>query len=438
MKTKTYIFYCLLISLVIISCDDKLNVEPNLSISDEKALASKDNVKKILLGAYEIQGDGDGHGGYYQITADLLASDKDLSFGGTFNSLRQFFTKEMLSDNVSIRNTWRNAFRSINQCNIVLDNLTLFKDEAEKKTVEGEAKFLRALNYFTMDNLWGNGTKSVPLRVKGITNFDNDLTIERTATTDVMKQVISDLTDASKLLPKSNGIYADKYAALALLARVQLYLGNNKDASDAASDVIENGGNSLSPSFSEAFNHDVDGSEDLFMMQVTSQSGDQTLITHYATEANGGRGGDIFITDDYLALFEEGDERKTFLNPAPNDNRLTSKYTNQFGNIPVLRLGEMYLIRAESRFKLNNTDGALSDINKIRERSKAKSLSAVSLSDIHNERKRELAFEGLSLYDLRRNKTTVKGLAYNSPKLVLPIPQSEIDANSKMEQNEGY
>ncbi len=238
-----------------------------------------------------------------------------------------------------------------------------------------------------------------------------------------------------------NAIYADKYAALALKARVELYLGNYAEALSASNDVISNSGKALSPTFADAFNHDEDGEEDIFAMQVTSQTGENYLIQHYASEGNGGRGGDISINDAYLNLFDdENDERATFYYENEESDFLTSKYTNQFGNIALFRLAEMYLIRAESNSRLGSQvgDSPVNDINAIRERSGASALSSVTLAIILTERKRELAFEGLGIYDVKRTKASVGSFPYNDPKLVLPIPQDELDTNKSIDQNPGY
>ena len=153
-------------------------------------------------------------------------------------------------------------------------------DATERATVEGEALFLRALTYFDLVKFFGG----VPLRTAGVTNYGADLDIERSTADEIYAQVISDLTDAYKDLPTSNGEFADKYAAQALLARVYLQQGNYASALAAANDVLANSGHSLASSFAGAFNNDSDGPEDIFAFQVTSQDGSNVLISHYADQ----------------------------------------------------------------------------------------------------------------------------------------------------------
>ena len=102
----------------------------------------------------------------------------------------------------------------------------------------------------------------------------------------------------------------------------------------------------------------------------------------------------------------------------------------------------MHLIRAECNFRLGSATGAapVADINAIRARTGASALDAATLTldNILRERQLELAFEGVRIHDIKRLKQSTGTFAWNSPKLVLPIPKREIDANDALTQNEGY
>lgn len=434
-----YIF--LITGISLFSCEDKLNVEPTLSISEEAALKSEDNVKKLLIGVYEIAGNRDSYGGYIQLFSDLLGSENQVSWDGTFAELREAYTKKMFATNFLVGEIWNNQYKIINQSNIVLDHLSVIQDEAERNRVEGEALFLRSLSYFDLVRMYGSATKGVPIRAAGINDFAIDLNIARVTPAENYTRIIEDLTKAISLLPDDNDFYTDKYSALALLARVNLYKGDYEGALNASNEVIESSGKSLSASFADAFNHDEDNEEDIFSMQVTSQSGQNQMIQMYASEGNGGRGGDVVINTEYLDLFNDAnDERGQFVYTNEAGATLSSKYTNQFGNVPILRLAEMYLIRAEANLNLGSEVGSapLDDLNTIRARSGAAPRAAATLDAIILERQLELAFEGFFIYDIKRTQASVQGIAFDSPSLVMPIPQSEMDTNTLMEQNEGY
>lgn len=443
MSSYQYILFVLVAALVF-SCEDKLNIEPEQAISGDLATTTESNIENVLIGTYDEAGQDDGLGGSLQVLSDLLGSDTQVTWGGTFLAPAEIKNKNILPDNGFVGGFWNNAYEVINQANIVIDNIATVTSDPEKKDrIEGEARFLRALNYFELLRHFSSGTTGVPLRLTGILDYSGDLSIDRADVGSVYDVITSDLEAASRLLPADNGFFADKYAAEALLARVYLYQGNYTGARDAANNVIENSDHALSPSFAAAFNHDADNQEDLFAFQVTSQTGDNDLITFYASEGNGGRGGDITVNDEYVALFDDpSDERANFFYVSPeNGGRLTAKYTNQFGNVPILRLAEMYLIRAQANLELGTSIGntPTEDLNVLRDRSGATFLTGpVTLDDILRERQLELAFEGFFLYDVKLSQGSVAGLPYDDPKLVLPIPQSEIDTNPLMEQNPSY
>lgn len=440
---KNSIFYPLTVLCLVfmMACEDKLDVAPTLSISDDAALSSAASVKKLLIGAYQIDAGVNSHSGLVQMFSDLLGADDQVTWNGTFFEPREALTKSMTANNFLVSVLWTNQYKVISHCNLVLDHLDVFTDDVEKATVEGEARFLRAFSYFELVRLFGNETIGVPLRLESVLDFGGDLNIGRSDASAVYAAILQDLDIAITLLPDDNDVFADRIAAKALQVRVNLYLGRYTEARDGADDVIANGGKALSASFADAFNHDEDGEEDIYMMQVTSQSGINELIVYYAAEEYGGRGGDISVNQAYLDLFDDvNDQRSQFFYTNGIGDRLSGKFTNQFGNVPLIRLAEMILARAECNLRLGTNVGAppADDINALRQRSGASVLAAVTLADILVERQRELAFEGFGIYDLKRTQGSVQGLPYNSPQLVCPIPQSEMDTNALMEQNEGY
>ena len=448
MKNLKYLILTISSFLLFTSCDRELDIDSEQGISTETAISTPEGIQQILIGAYKNTGDGDLFGGDVQIYGDLLADDGYLYWWGTYAELGHIYEKSIISDNVYVRDTWARAYKVINATNVVLENLSVVKDEDDKKRIEGEAKFLRALNYFELVRFFGkqyeagkNNTQlGVPIVLKTTTDFNGDLSVARNSVEEVYTQVVKDLKEAITNLPSENSYYADTYSAQALLSRVYLQKGDYTNARDLANDVIENSGKSLMPNYKDAFNTSENISEDLFAMQVTSQSGENDLITFYADEAQGGRGGDITLTEDFLGLFEPDDVRGSFYYYNYYDDVLTSKYTNQYGNIHVIRLAEMFLIRAEANYRLGTSLGAtpLDDINTIRGRAKASALTTVTLDDILSERRRELAFEGFLIHDIKRTKGNVGSLNWNSDKLVFPIPLREMQVNNKLVQNPGY
>lgn len=456
MKTNKIILLTI-IAAFLVSCESQLQIDPKQREDAAITLNSEKGVTDVLSGIYSIAATGDSYGGRIQISADLLAqtgvtTTTNFRWRGTFATFRQMYTKSMLVDNGQVQSIWQRNYEIVNASNTVIENIGLVQDPVKAKTMVAEAKFLQALAYFDLVRLFakpydatiGNNTQlGVVIRPKAITNFDSDLSAERSTVEEVYNLVISNLNQAYTDLPTSNSFYANKYAAKALLARVYLQQQNYPQALNAANDVILNSGAQLSPTYKDAFNHDVNQIEDIFAIQITKQTGDNQLVNHYGSEDVGGRGGDIEIRTTYLNKFTDlNDERRNFnyINP-DNGRRLTSKFTNEFGDVPVIRLAEMILIRSECNFRLTSALGAtpLNDINSLRTRAKATNFLTITLAQILNERVLELAMEGFGIHDITRTKGSISAAYnWNSDLLVFPIPLRERDYNKKISQNAGY
>ena len=447
MKNYKYkIIAVISVVFVFIACTiDNVKDENNLSL--ELLLTDADNVENLLVGSYVFAGSGGSYGGQTYLASELIGNTNELIWNGTFNDGQQYISKNMLPTNGFVTTLMADNYDVINQTNTVLFGLDLFEDAERRNRVEGEAKFLRGLVHFDLVRFFaqpyqaGQANSQLGVSILLTSTLNEIAENPRSSVDEVYNQVINDLNDAEGLLSNSNGIFADKYAAKALLARVYMQQQNYSAARDAANSVIQNSGHSLTSTFDEAFNNDSNSSEDIFAIQVTAQAGVNSMNTFWATQANGGRPGnpDVAISDLFISLYEAGDERGQYFYTG-NGGNATTKWIERNGNVPLLRLAEMYLIRAECNVRLNSSvgDSPLNDINRIRERSGASSLSSVNLEDVLFERRLELAFEGHLLHDIKRLGLTAGGLNATSNKLVLPIPEDEINTNPNTAQNTGY
>lgn len=421
------------------SCSGKLDVQPVDRVRAENALLTSADVEAALVGAYSALSSNRLYGGYIQFFSELLGDNGDISFVGTFVQPRQFIQKDLLVGNTFVSATWTDSYQTINITNNVLNNLDKVV-AVRKDRVEGEAKFIRAALYFELVRLygrdWSDGNPQtnlgVPLVLTPTAQINAASQVSRNTVAEVYTQVIADLTAAELKLPAGNGFFATKGAAAAMLARVYLQQTRYADAGAAANRVIASTRYQLVGSVAEEFATATNTSEDVFAIQITSQDGLNDLNTFFS----GSQRGDIEIDGGFIGLYSATDERGDLF----DGGTYTTKYDNQYGNIKVIRLAEMYLIRAEANRRLNTTLGAspLSDINTVRSRAGAPARTTVSIDDILLERRLELAFEGFRLHDVRRLKKNLGSVAYNSAKLVLPIPQRERDVNPNLVQNPGY
>lgn len=435
------------------ACEKNLDITPKQSIDENQALRTSSDVEAALIGAYSDLGDADVYGGNIMLISELLGGSNLFNWTGTFQGLTQLYNKSTPVNNVFVRDTWLDSYQVINDVNNVLSALDVVLP-ARKARVEGEAKFIRGAVYFELVRLyaksWNDGNPAnndgVPLILTPTRAPLNEASnVARAKVSEVYAQAIKDLTEAEALLPaaQTNNVFASRYAAAAMLARIYLQQGNYEQAAAAANRVITANRyrlvetDAVFPFNSQNLSEDTESpAEYIFSIAVTSSAGVNELNTYFSTTGRG----DIDLRDAFVAQFEPDDQR---LDLIYSDGGLrTAKYDMVYGNVPVVRLAEMYLIRAEANFRLGTAVGAspLSDVNQIRTRAGLQPLTAgqVTLASILKERRLELAFEGAVLHDIKRLQGSIGPYAWNAQRLVLPIPERERQVNPNLTQNEGY
>lgn len=456
MKTKQSIILASVMSvgLWMASCNSQLDIKPVNSVATGQALSTASDLNALLVGAYDGLSGVNLYGGSLIRDGELLAavpSTGDVNWTGTYVAPQQIYTKNILVNNDQADVTWTNAYRTINICNTVLANLNLAAT-TDQARIEGEAKFIRGSLYFELVRFfakdWSDGDPNtnpgVPLVTTPTVNLDANSNVERSPVAAVYTQVLADLTDAEAKLPATNSFFATKGAAGAQLSRVYLQKADYPNAANAANRVITSKTYQLVDMDlvfdKREFQNGINTNETIFAIQITDQDGINDVNTFYASSSEGGRG-DIDINESFIAQFGSTDRRAGLFY---DDDGLfrTEKFINQYGNIQVLRLAEMYLTRAEANFRAGTTvgDTPLNDINVIRNRADATPLTTaqLTLANILRERRLELAFEGTYIHDTKRTKGNVGTLTYNSPKLLFPIPFREVQTNPKLVQNAGY
>lgn len=470
-KSKAWILMVAVL-VFLFSCTEKLDLKPNQSIEAGDALVSSDNIKAVLVGAYYYARSSGLFGSYFNEYSELYATTGDLKYLGTYKQPGEFAIKEATITNSYVEYTWTEAYTLINLCNTLLDTKTLdILDDADRDLVEGEARFLRGWIYFDMTRFFGlpyeagetNDQPAVPLVLIPTYEVADAIKVARNTVEQCYTQVITDLTTARDLLPEANGVYATTYAASAILARVYLQKGDYVNAATEANKVIENGGFILTATPLKAFNNTTNTTEDIFAFQNNTASNTNWLTVMYASLNGAGRG-DYEIQQVFLDKFDPLDLRGMLQSDTEDSytideiNKMyyigvgtilnagginTSKWGNYYRNLPMIRLAEMYLIRAEANFEDAGTDigpnTPTQDINAVRERAQAPLyLTDVTQDQIREERYLELCWEGHRLHDLKRWKMNVGDYPYNAGNLILPIPYREMEVNDLLIQNSWY
>jgi hypothetical protein len=478
------------------SCGEKwLDVKPNDSVTEENFYQTETDAIQATNAAYSELGKG-GQYNYALWGIGEIMSDNSTTGGGGGGDGAEF--QQLDNFNIPATNPlsnrlWGGCYVGIGRANVVIQRvpgIANMSDAIRKRSI-GEAQFLRAKYYFDLVRAFGD----VPLITTPPTTLDQ-VNIPRSPEAQVYDQIVSDLEAAFTNLP---GNYsgadlgrATKWSAAGLLAKVQLTRGNKPEAARWAREVISNSGKSLWPNYGDNFKvENENGRESLFEVQYVSGLNQWTQdgLGFSGNEFFGPRGqgltpqggyGFNIPEAEFVAGYETGDLRRDVTiwkpgDPYPAGSTSTAQPAslpgspNGFGvkkwfvgktntniwdsplNIPVLRLGEVYLILAEAA---GPTPEGLEAINKVRRRAfgldinqpSAKDLSASTpnfTDAVIRERRYELAFENDRWFDLKRtgkllNNPALQAKGIKAFNVVLPIPQSERDANANLSQNPGY
>lgn len=457
MKFKSIII-CAVLILSLTQCKKSLlEVDPTIPISTlDDYYQNEDQLVKAVNAVYTPLS-AIYNGSAWHI-GDIMSDDADLGGGGggdgTETAELDNFT--VTSFNPIIKLMWAQCYFGILRANLVVVKAPMVPavSEAIKKRSIGEAKYLRALYYYHLVRVFGD----VPLYTNVI-NIDESANISRSSQGDVYAQIISDLKDASALLPNTytgdNKGRATAGSAKGLLAAVYLTRGDNTNAALFAKQVIDSSslyGYDLWSDYADNFNLDKEnGKESLFEVQYRSGGGQwndygagQKLNCFFAPRfqdivQSRGYGWNV-PTQSFIDSYEKtgsayttitdkrrnrtlwipGDTYDTYTQPgqlvgSPNGLNIKKYFVsinNTLGdnggwtcalNLPIMRYSEVLLIYAEA------AGSALGKpyLDAVRARAGltpvSPTLSAEQYLDaIYNERRHEFAFEMHRWYDLLR------------------------------------
>ena len=353
---------------------------------------------------------------------------------------------------------WNAGYAAINMANIVLNSLDIVTDADDKSRLEGEALFVRGIMHFELVRLYGLPWGATPTNNQlGIvikttptkTEEEAFVKIPRNTVAEVYAQVINDLTAAASKLPDDNGTRADKFTALAYLAKVYLQQGNYAAALNAADQVIASNKYKMNASVRAVFDN-KNTAESIFEIQQNEQNNAGTsndgMATFFASLVGIGRA-DVRVSAALRNTYDVNDLRRSEwyyvgIGARPG-NLYCAKWSSFSQNLPVVRIAEMYLIRAECNIRLASTVGATpaADMAQVRypTRTGLASYVAPTLNDVLLERRLELACEGFKIHEIKRLQLSFSNYTWNDNVLVYPIPQAEVDATEGViVQNAGY
>ena len=457
---KNLVLYLLLALFVSTSaCNFLEETSPN-DINADGVIKNAANAEAALLGLYSAMQQKSYYGGNYTLIADGI-SDDGLTGGYNYFSLDEIGNKQVTPANILVQEMYISLYRTVANCNVLLTALPSVTDlKADRqKEIEAQAKSIRALAHFDALRFFGehwnaNSEYGVPIvkTVQTINDVAPRATVAATYTfiIDELKAALTGINPTDDRVQYVNGNTIN-----ALLARVYLYKIDKPNAVASATKVIDNKRFALLPaaSYGDIFNTRRT-SESVFELSFDKQnrsdyngltySRDAALRTEISYFAAAGLNA-FFATrpNDVRAAMVDFDSTHNDVTIIPNGR--TQKYRGEEAKdnpAYILRLAEMYLIRAEA----NGRTAGLADLNLIRTQRGLKALKTVDVANdvsfldaVLNERRAELNFEGHRYFDLARTNRIKTVIGIDNYRGILPIPTREIEAGKGLvKQNPGY
>lgn len=470
-----------------ISCKKLIEVQETDFIPGSIAFKTVEHTESGIIGAYAG----------LQVEMGYLLnssfSDEVKTAGEFYNSISthewQYSADDVtIRDNFTAIAAYYNIINRVNQVLQALPNVdsTRVGDNTLKLRLRGEGVFLRAFCHFELFRYYSgnydpNGLAMPYMEVS--TQSTPQLNQARLKMSEYIPKLLADIAEAKNLLPNNltDVFRATKLAAAGLQARVALYTRDWANAETYASEYIDAIPLAPRASFAAIWT-DANNLEQAWKLDRTSTFNPYGRIGSLyrgTSSSSSGTGIGIVTWAPSSKLWDSYDQtndirfssylkNETALAAVGRQSRLVAKYAGtgyatsneNVADAKIFRTGEMYLIRAEARAELGKLSGATNsteyDINTLRA-ARINGYVPVTFASkdaaidaIMQERFKELAFEGHRFWDLRRRNLPVIRTGTDAPsptgailsaghfRFVLPIPNSEMQANKLMVQNPGY
>jgi starch-binding outer membrane protein, SusD/RagB family len=451
---------------------------PRGSISESNVFSNDETAISVVTAIYASManpsvGNGSFTGMESMSAYTSLAAD-ELSVDDAFGNNRHFgYYRNSLSANTTIGSElWRPLYSYIYKCNEALEGLEVADalTPAVNKQLRGEVRFLRAFFYLYLTNLFGD----VPLATT--TDYKVNTLLGRAPKSQVYQLIIEDLRRAAELLSSeyldgslhpytgaAERVRPTSWAAKSLLSRAYLYTGDYVNAESEATAIINNTTLYGLTNLNETFL--MNSLEAIWQLQTVVVGHNTEDGWTFILPSNGPDSQHPFyLNPELLNSFESNDQRRiqwidsvivlnsTYHFPFKYKSATLDEPVSEY--LMVLRLAELYLIRAEARVQVGNIQGASDDLNAIRARAGLANTTAVEQADlftkIQHERKVELFTEWAHRWiDLKRTNgiddvmsvvTPLKsnGVSWKSYQQLFPLPTREIQFAPNLIQNIGY
>lgn len=470
MTMKNKLLYIAIFLMGFTSCKKYFEVDNSDKETLPNTFSTVEGFRAAVLGTYGTAFDYYANEFYFY--PDLAGNMTDITKTG-LNVMQQQrdFTSAPEEETGAVGYIWRRILTTVANANNIIEYAPGFisghqKEGSEVEQIKAQALFIRALANFDLVRVYAQpfnftadaSHPGVPVYIKNPAPED---AVPRATVKQVYTQIEKDLKEAESLFSNvapASAYYASKKAVQALLARVYLYSQNWDAAIDYSTQVINSSTLADVSNYVAMFREPGPGAETIF--RLTGRERTKKIGQVYANADP-----TYVPTDSLISLFDDHSDIRWSLF-TPNQGNTTFKYkTEKYHYITtptpdlerydpiVLRASEMYFIRAEANLAKENYAMAADDMKVIIARGLNKSKTDIVLSETKEdlkrtiivERAKEFCFEGQNFFDITRmkenlvrgvtNQSSVKRINYPSDLFVLPIPQSEIDANPAMKGN---
>ena len=394
---KIFIGMAILSAGLFTSCSDFLTEEPKQEQSNELTFATFDGVNKAAAAMYGMFQSDAWYDGEFTLMSELRCGNAKNPTSVPGSGRYRSDTQWIYSDR-STSPLWSYAYYTIARANNVINNLDdkVGKDATQQQVnnVKAEALFIRALCYFDLVISYCqpynyNATEDDKMGVPLVLVTENGKPA-RDSKENVYNQIVADLLQAESIMADDyvragvtdKAATPTKPAIQALLSRVYLYMNKWQEAADYATKVINNKKYELAPADAYAAMFSAatapEGGEIIFEVYGSDKNeywdnSGWAHLPYITTTDDQGSHGDVCATKDLYDLYSEGDIRKSMYKQHGNDY-FPTKYSGKpkdsdpkYTNVPILRLSEMYLNRAEAIINGASSQGvtAESDLGKI-------------------------------------------------------------------------
>lgn len=467
------IFRAFTICTVIIlmtSCDDWFDVRPKSQVKEDDLFQTESGFRDATLGIYTLMSSSDAYGGNMTMGfLDVLAKQYT-DVGNTYTAAMSYSYMDKTCRGM-VDAMWKKNYEAIANCNRLLKNVDgdngAHLGKQTYSIVKGEALALRAYLHFDMLRLYapsyvsGKDKKGVPYVALSTVNPQPSPTVA-----EICDLLVADLEEARQLLKPYDPIceedynekiaYDDEdyladdgfllyrtsrmnyYAATALLARICLYKQDMANALRYAKEVIDSGNFQFvnDKLLADDATENKGNTKYTFMMSVAKHEYISGLYVYKMKE----NVSDAYFRDSESASLRISEARKTqvfgaegldfdvrskrmFAVPSGSSNEYVCKYLTGT-QIPLLKIGEMYLIAAEA----SGDASYLQEMRQQRGYSKASVDNANLVQELQTEYRREFIAEGQLFYFYKRlNVSNIPNadIVASDDVYVLPLPDDE-------------